>query len=331
MIAGPVTATAPGKIILFGEHAVVYGRPAIAVPVAQVNATVTVDDAPGDQHGSRIIAPDIDRYYALRDAPPDDPLGQATALVGNAIGLDNLPSLLIHVTSTIPIASGLGSGAATAAALIRALARKFDRPDLAEDEAVSRLTYEVEKLHHGTPSGIDNTVVAYNRPVYFVRRSPTNLIEPFGVARPVTLLIGDTGVASPTRIAVGDVRRGWEAEPERFEALFDGCGAAAAAARQAIEAGDLPRLGALMDENQAFLEAMTGLLAGARPPDCCGARRRRAGSQAQRRRPGGEHDCPCRARRCRRRGRRPARRRRGGCAGNADRVCRNRQKMIESP
>lgn len=257
MIAGPVTSTAPGKIILFGEHAVVYGRPAIAVPVSQVGATVTVDDGPAEQRGPRIVAPDIDRYYALRDAPPDDPLGQATALVSAAAGIGALPSLTIHVTSTIPIASGLGSGAATAAALIRALARKLDRPDLAQDETVSRLTYEVEKLHHGTPSGIDNTVVAFNRPVYFIRRSAGNLIAPFTVGKPLTLLIGDTGIASPTRIAVGDVRRGWQADPARFETLFDGCGTVTAAARVAIEQGDLARLGALMDENQSYLKALT--------------------------------------------------------------------------
>ena len=257
MIAGPVSASAPGKIILCGEHAVVYGRPAIAVPVAQVSATVVVDDAPPDQAGPRIVAPDIDRYYALHDAPPADPLGQAAALLCAAAGLTTLPPLTIHVTSTIPIASGLGSGAATAAALIRALARKLDRPDLAADAAVSRLTFEVEKLHHGTPSGIDNTVVAYNRPVYFMRRAAGNLIAPFAVGAPLTLLIGNTGVASPTRIAVGDVRHGWEADPARFEALFDGCGAVTTAARLALEAGDLVRLGALLDENQAYLEAMT--------------------------------------------------------------------------
>ena len=67
--------------------------------------------------------------------------------------------------------------------------------------AVSRLVYEVEKLHHGTPSGIDNTVVAFGRPVYFVRGQP---IETFGVGAALHLLVADTGIYSSTRVAVGE-------------------------------------------------------------------------------------------------------------------------------
>jgi mevalonate kinase len=119
------------------------------------------------------------------------------------------------------------------------------------------LTYEVEKIHHGTPSGIDNTVVSFARPVYFVRRQPHNLIETFSVARPLHLLIADTGLSSPTREVVGDVRRQWQADSTRFEALFDGCGRLAVAARVAIEQGQVAQVGLLMNENHAFLQAMT--------------------------------------------------------------------------
>ncbi len=113
------------------------------------------------------------------------------------------------------------------------------------------LVYEVEKLHHGTPSGIDNTVIAYGQPVYFVRGQPP---QTFPIGRPFTLAIADSGIASPTRIAVGDVRRAWEQEPARFEALFDRVAAAVEAARAAIAAGEPERLGRLMDENHALLQ-----------------------------------------------------------------------------
>lgn len=248
-------ATAPGKIILFGEHAVVYGRPAIAIPLSQLRATAVV--APATQPGIRLIAPDLGQDMMLSDAPPDDPIATVTQLVQTAVHLPTLPNMTITVSSQIPIASGLGSGAAITAAVVRALAEFLGMGHLVTPEWVSALTYEVEKIHHGTPSGIDNTVVAYEMPVYFVRQQPQNHIEPFTVARPLHLLVADTGVRSSTKIAVGDVRRQWQENPEKFEALFDGCGRIAAAARAAIETGDVAALGPLMPENHALLQEMT--------------------------------------------------------------------------
>ena len=154
-------------------------------------------------------------------------------------------------------ASGLGSGAATAAALIKALALHLDRPDLALPAAVSAFAFEVEKLHHGTPSGIDNTVVSYGQPVYFRRAKPQNVIETIIVGAPTHLLIADTGVASPTRVAVADVRRAWERQPDAFNAIFAACGRVAEAARVALAAGDQQSLGQLMNENQGYLVEMT--------------------------------------------------------------------------
>ncbi len=123
-------ATAPGKAILFGEHAVVYGRPAIAVPVTDVQATAVVSPGtPGA--GVSLVAADLPpddgspggRRYRLRDAPADDPLRVAVELALDAFGGHvPEPDLLVAVTSTIPIARGLGSGAAVATAVVRALA-----------------------------------------------------------------------------------------------------------------------------------------------------------------------------------------------------------------
>jgi mevalonate kinase len=248
-------ATAPGKIILFGEHAVVYGRPAIAAPVTQVWATAVVED--GEQPGVLLRAPDLEREYWWRDAEDGDPFARAVQVLVAAAGLFRMPDLVITIRSTIPIASGLGSGAAMAAAVIRALAKHLGVSDLATDVNVSNLTYQVEMLLHGTPSGIDNTVVSYQKPVYFVRREPENLIETFPVARPLRLLVADTGVTSMTKEVVGDVRRQWQSNQARFERLFDGCGLVARTARQAIEVGDLENLGLLMHDNQAYLRQMT--------------------------------------------------------------------------
>lgn len=247
-------ASAPGKIILFGEHAVVYGQPAIAAPVTQVRAWARVSDS--EKPGVYISAPDLDEEHWLEDSDEDDALAAAVQLVQREAGISSLPPLRIQVHSDIPIASGLGSGAATAAALIRALARHLGYADLAGDPQVAALTYEVEKIHHGTPSGIDNTVVALERTIYFARRSPQNLIEPFPVSRPLTFLIADSGRRSSTRQVVGDVRRHWQAQPEQFEELFTTCGHIARKARAALESGDHAALGPLMNENQAVLQKM---------------------------------------------------------------------------
>ncbi len=250
-----VEATAPGKVILFGEHAVVYGRPAIAVPLTQVRARAVVE--PNSAEAVRLIAPDLALDILLSDAPDDDPLAATVRQVAQAARLSELPGLILTVTSQIPIASGLGSGAAISAAIVRALAAYLGLAELSSDERVSALTYEVEKIHHGTPSGIDNTVVSFERPVYFVRRQPQNLVAAFLVASPLRLLVADTGVGSATKSVVGDVRRRWLAEPARFEAMFDRCGGIAKAARAAIEQGDVLKVGELMSANHAVLQEMT--------------------------------------------------------------------------
>ena len=250
-----ISATAPGKAILVGEHAVVYGQPAIAVPVEQVRARAIVKAAPDRAAGEiRLQAPAIELDARLEDLPENHPLAAALRGVFKELGIARPPAFDLRVTATIPAAAGLGSGAAVSVAAIRATAEFLGRR--LADEQVSRLAYEVEKLYHGTPSGIDNTVIAYRRPVYFVRGSPQNLIEIISVGRMFTLAIGDTGTPGPTAITVGEVRQGWQARPEHYERLFAAAGALARRARGCLEGGDLEELGRLMNENQVILERM---------------------------------------------------------------------------
>jgi mevalonate kinase len=244
---------APGKIILFGEHAVVYGRPAIAVPLDMMQATAEVTEIPGAPAGRvRIEAPDIQASYWLHEGAQDDPLGRAVQLTLGELGGHGFPALRVSVSSEIPIASGLGSGAAVSIAIIRALTAHLAGQPFELDRQ-SALAFEVEKLHHGTPSGIDNAVVTYNRPVYFVQgRAP----ETFRIGRPFTLAIGVSDMPSPTATAVSMVRQNWLHDAERFETLFDSVADVVRRARDAIEHGHPDELGPLMDENQELLEEM---------------------------------------------------------------------------
>lgn len=238
---------APGKVILFGEHAVVYGRPALAVPVTQVRAEAVVEPAaPGT--GLMLVAADLGEEICLEDAPPQHPLVVAARLTLAELGLSESPPWRVVVRSSIPIAGGLGSGAAVSAALARALADAAGQP--LSPAALSAIVYQVEILHHGTPSGIDNSVVCYEQPVYFVRGQAP---QPFLIGRSFTLAIANTGVASPTRAAVADVRSAWERETARFDALFDRIAAIVERARAAIADGNPEGLGTLMDENHALL------------------------------------------------------------------------------
>ncbi|MCL4560467.1 MAG: mevalonate kinase [Chloroflexi bacterium] len=247
-----IYATAPGKAILFGEHAVVYGYPAIAVPVLQVQAkVVALPNLSGPKGEITLDAPDIGLHADLEKLPGNHPLALAVHQTLATMGVERSPAVILRITSTIPVAAGLGSGAAVSVALIRALSSFLGKP--LNDSQVCAAAFEVEKTYHGNPSGIDNTVVTYAQPVYFVRGQPPC---PMRVARPFTLIIGDTGVPSPTVAAVTDVRDRWLAERERYEALFSEIGKLANRARPTIEEGQLEELGALMDENQAKLEQL---------------------------------------------------------------------------
>jgi mevalonate kinase len=250
-----VSATAPGKAILVGEHAVVYGQPAIAVPVEQVRARAIARATPGNPAGEvRLEAPAIGLVGRLADLPEDHPLAAAVRGVLAELGIARPPAFVLRVTSTIPVAAGLGSGAAVSVAAVRAVSGFLGRP--LADEQVSRLAYEVEKLYHGTPSGIDNTVIAHRRPVYFQRSSPANLVETIAVRRSLTLVIGDTGQPSPTAVSVAEVRAGWQARPEHYESLFAAIGRLVMQARRCIEAGEIQELGDLLDQNQACLQVL---------------------------------------------------------------------------
>ena len=254
-----MNASAPGKIILFGEHAVVYSRPALAVPVTQVHVDVEVLDSP--REGIWIHAPGIDLHAELNSLPADHPIGSVILKLfsppfaspqflfeklGGPRGVE------ISIASTIPVAAGLGSGAAVSVALIRALVLHLAHP--LTNEEVNELAFEIEKLHHGTPSGIDNTVITYVKPVYFIKGQP---METFKVGKPFTIVIGDTGIPAPTKESVGDVRRLRLRDQYTIENIFNEIAQISLIGRRSIESGRPELLGELMDQNHEYLQALT--------------------------------------------------------------------------
>lgn len=243
------TASAPGKLILFGEHAVVYGRPALAVPLGDLRARVRVEQGTG--RGITIHARDLGRHFLLDSAPTEDPLAAIVRALLAELNAGPDQSLDLWIESDIPLAAGLGSGAAVSTAIVRALGAHLGQP--LPPERISALVFETEKLYHGTPSGIDNTVIALEQPLRFARQSGS---KPIVIARPFTLAIANTGIASPTKIAVSDVRRGWERNAPYYESIFDDMAAIVESAEVALTRGDTDRLGELMNRNQELLRAL---------------------------------------------------------------------------
>ncbi len=246
------SAQAPGKVILLGEHSVVYGRAAIAVPVRSVFARAVVRPATDKLVICSRLEAGLGTTWTIRvdGESSQEPLAVAAQAVLGWLGWDRPPRWLVEVSSTIPLARGLGSSAAAAVALVRAMAQAAGR-ELSAAEA-SELAYQAEQQAHGTPSGIDNTVVAWDRPVHFAAGQAREL--PLGA--PLPLVIADSGRRAPTRDLVAAVRERWSGNRRQIEAIFDDIQALVDRAEIALSQGNLGQLGSCMTENQACLRQL---------------------------------------------------------------------------
>jgi len=244
------SATSPGKIILFGEHAVVYGEPAIAVPVFSTQAKAIVSARIQGKPGEIWVeAPDIALSAPMDQLDSNHHLRAAIEVVINDKNLDQVPSCKIQVTSEMPPSSGLGSSAAISISLIRAFSAFLGKR--LNDEQVSDLAYEVEKIHHGTPSGIDNTVISHQKPVYYRKGKPFEFLE---IGAEFSILIVYSGLPGNTRDAVKRVWERWQNEPDRYNQIFSRIGEITQAAKGIIETERPDQLGPLMNENHKMLQ-----------------------------------------------------------------------------
>jgi mevalonate kinase len=249
---GVASGSACGKVILLGEHAVVYGQPAIAAPVTGMRAEARV--CPGRKGGGvTITAGDLGVRFG---AGCDDERGLGLLLAAR-VAIEAFcpappaPDTEIHLRSAIPVARGMGSSAAVSAAIVRALAAYLS-VDLTDD-TLSRLVYQAEMHYHGTLSGIDNTVVSYERPVWFERGRPPEFMA---VGAGLELLVADTGTPSRTRDTVAQVRAWRERDAATVDGLMAEIGALVRAARQQLDRGDIAGLGEAMSANQTLLRRL---------------------------------------------------------------------------
>lgn len=228
----PSQARAPGKVILLGEHSVVYGQPALALPLDR-GVTVRCEPAAA----LRLKSVPAAGAHAMQEATE-----QVAAQLGN-------PLVEITIDSDIPLSAGLGSSAAVAVALTRALAASAGRT-LPDDELL-RLAEGMEQTFHGRPSGIDHTTCALAAPLRFVR-GPPHQVTRLSVKK-LEWVVALSGPRQGTKEKVLGLRQAWEREPERIGAKFAAIGQIVEAGQAALLAGDERELGRLFDANQAIL------------------------------------------------------------------------------
>jgi hydroxymethylglutaryl-CoA reductase len=238
-----------GKIILFGEHAVVYGSRAIAAPVPlAVHARVVDHD-----DGVWLVMPRWGVEKRLRHDPKKrSAIEETGALILDKLGLGER-SMRIEVYPEIPRAMGLGGSAAVAVAIIRALDAHYEL-ELPDDE-INRLAFRAEQVAHGTPSGIDNTVATYGHPILYRAGSPPE-IEELHFPKPLHFVIGITGNESLTARTVARVRTAREKNPAVINKLFKAIDVLTGQALVAIRRFDMERLGDLMNVCHGLLNSL---------------------------------------------------------------------------
>jgi hydroxymethylglutaryl-CoA reductase len=238
-----------GKVVILGEHSVVYGRHAIAAPVPMVIKAL-VEDC---DKGIHLIIPRWGIEYELARNPQERRSFERPAgVMLDELGLGEC-AMRIEVFPEVPRSMGLGGSAAMAVAIVRALDKHF-KLGLA-DEEVNRLAFESEKVAHGNPSGLDNTLACYARPLVYRSGEPP-LVEPLNIREPIPAVIGMTGYEGLTAKTVGRVREAWKQDQQLYERIFDQIDSLVLRGVQAIQDGDVKLLGELMNICHGMLNAL---------------------------------------------------------------------------
>jgi mevalonate kinase len=238
-----------GKTILFGEHFVVYGFPAIAAAIGSTT-TAIVRRTPKPGWSIKDNRPAVPGYKKKKK--DEQKVSIENILRFADINLDEA-GITITLGGKLVCASGIGASAASCTAIARALNDEFRLGW--DDNQVNACAFEGEKGYHGTPSGIDNTVATFGGIVWY-KRDPSGgppTIETIKMKEPSDIVIASTGITASTKEVVADVRRIKEQKGNWFEKITEDYLDIVNSAKQGLIDNDLQLIGLLMNQNHNLL------------------------------------------------------------------------------
>ncbi len=231
-----ISCSAPGKVYLFGEHAVVYGETAIACAVElRTRVRAELSD-------SIIIQSQIGRTGIDFEKHP-----YISSVIEKMNEITSIEGVFLEVDSDIPVGSGLGSSAAATIACIGALNELFGCGLSLEE--IAKTGHEIEIRVQGAASPTDTYVSTFGGVVTIPERRKLRIPD-------CGIVIGDTGIFSSTKELVANVRKLRESYPELIEPLMASIGRISKIGESLVMAGDYPSIGKLMDVNQGLLDAL---------------------------------------------------------------------------
>jgi mevalonate kinase len=236
-----------GKVILFGEHFVVHGVPGIVSAIDSSTDAIVKKATKLNIKDERKTAKGYGEEKRLQQI-------ESIERMLKAMDLDPKMPLDIWIGGTLPGFSGLGASAASSVAIARAISEELNLN--LSNEKINAVAYEGEKAYAGNPSGIDNTAATYGGLMWF-KKNPAggqDLVERLKVHRPIEIVIGSTGKVANTKLMVEGVADRKKKDPKKYDPLFKQAENLAIAGRKALEAGDLRKVGDLMNENHRILQ-----------------------------------------------------------------------------
>jgi mevalonate kinase len=237
-----------GKVILFNEHFVVYGLPAIASAIG-AKTTALVERRPGSGVEIKDERPETKGYKSEKASQQKESLD----LMLRLMNIDTKSNAFrVTLAGDLLAASGVGASAASCAAIARAFSEELGLRY--SDDKVNEVAYEGEKGYHGTPSGIDNTAATYGGLIWYKREGSSHHMERMKLKKPVEIVMGNTALVADTKAVVGAVKERKEKDPEKYARIFEDAEKLVHDARKQLEASHLEEVGYYMDENHALLQ-----------------------------------------------------------------------------
>lgn len=237
---------AHSKLILIGEHAVVHGQPAIAIPFPLIGVETVIEHVPGS------VKIDSTFYHGPFHLAPDSLRGIVNC-IEETLDYLNIPckDLLIRINSSIPPGKGLGSSASVAISVIRSLF-DFAERECTEEELL-KLANVAETYAHGAPSGIDTLTITSKSPVWYEKEHPIDYID---LGEDFHFIVADSGRVGDTRTSVETVSRLLKTAPKRIHRKIERIGELTHQAKHALEKASKHFLGQLLNEAQKELESL---------------------------------------------------------------------------